>query len=305
MADEKTTLQKRIDSGGSLLLAEMSPPCGGDPAPVREAAKSFSGKVHALGISDNRDRVSMSALAAASLAAGEGVEPILHVVTRDRNRIALVADFLGAQALGIRNLLCTSGTHQTLGRFRQAKNVFDVDSTQLLKIYAGLADDASIVGEEAIAGAGGACLGAAVSPNADPRELQLMRMAKKASAGARFLITQPVFDVERFEGWLKEVAERGLHERVAIVAGIEPLLSADAAAGASAERPSPLIPEAVTERIAAGADSSAQRRAGIEIAVETIGRLAKLSGLRGFQIGCDGDTGAAVEIIEKSGLGID
>src|SRR6202140_5549074 len=131
MALEKTELHKRIESGKPVLVAEMSPPRGGDPAPVRAAARQFAGKVHALGVSDNRDGVGMSATAPAALILAEGVEPILHMTTRDRNRIALVSDCLGAQAMGVRNLLCTSGTHQTLGPCRKAKNVFDIDSIQL------------------------------------------------------------------------------------------------------------------------------------------------------------------------------
>ena len=305
MAGEKTGLQRRIESGKPLLLAEISPPRGGDPAPLREAARRYAGKVHALGISDNRDRVGMSALAAASLVTAEGAEPILHVVTRDRNRIALVSDYLGAQALGIRNLLCTTGVHQTLGRFRAAKNVFDVDSTQLLRIYADLSADGSVVGEDRIEVAGPVCLGGVASPYADPIEMQLMRLAKKISAGAKFLITQPVFDVERFAPWFKEVARRGLHEKAAIVAGIRPLGDAEAARGLAERRPAPMVPDAVLERISAPPDQRAQRAAGIEIAVETVERLSELGGLRGFQVCGDGDDDAALETMEKAGLGID
>ena len=305
MAGQRTDLDLRIESGKPLLLAEVSPPCGGDPAPVREMAKRYAGKVHALGISDNRRRVCMSALAAASLVASEGVEPILHVLTRDRNRIALVSDYLGAQALGIRNLLCTSGTHQTLGRFRAAKNVFDLDSVQLLQTLAGLPRDASILGHERIDGAGPACLGAAADPLADPIEMQVLRLAKKVSAGAKFLITAPVFDLERFDAWLEEVRRRGLHEKVAIVAGIRPLGDAAAAAEFAGQRPRPGVPDALLERIVSQTGASAQRAAGIEIAVETIGRLSERSGLRGFQVCGDGDTDAALATIEKSGLGID
>lgn len=305
MAEEKTDLQQRIESGRRLLLAEIAPPHGSDPAAVRDAARRLAGKVHALGVSDNRRRVCMSAVAAATLAAAEGVEVILHVVTRDRNRIALVSDYLGARALGIRNLLCTSGTHQTLGRFRAAKNVFDVDSIQLLQTYAGLGSNGSLVGEDAIDVAGPVCLGAAADPCADPIDLQLVRVAKKISAGAQFLITQPVYDVERFEAWFTEVTRRGLHEKVAIVAGIQPLGDAESAAATAAERPSPLVPDAVLKRIASAAGPSAQRTASIEIAAETIQRLSQLSGLRGFEICAGADTDSALEVIEKSALGTD
>ena len=139
--NKPTDLQQRLESGKSVLLAEISPPAEAAPDGVQQLAKRFAGKVHALGISDNRDRVGMAALAAASLVAGQGVEPILHVTTRDRNRIALVSEVLGAHALGIRNILCTSGTHQTLGHFRAAKNVYDVDVIQLLQTCANLASD--------------------------------------------------------------------------------------------------------------------------------------------------------------------
>ncbi len=305
MTNEKTELEKRIESGGQILLAEFSPPQGADPTPVRDAAKRYVGKVHALGVSDNRDRVCMSPLAAAIQVKAADIEPVLHVVTRDRNRIALVSDYLGAQALGVHNVLCTTGTHQILSRARAAKNVFDVDCIQLLQTYTGLASDARIVGEEGIDGCGPACLGGVASPFADPIELQMVRLAKKVAAGARFLITDPVFDVHRFNAWWEEVRGRGLHEKVAILAGVAPLLSAEGARARAAKRPDPVIPQAVIERIASAGDADAQRAAGIEIAVETVHQLSGISGLRGFQIGADGDHDAALEILEKSGLGIE
>ena len=310
MTKTKTDLQERIESGNPILIAELSPPVGSDPEPMREAARRFAGKVHAVGISDNRRRVCMSALAAASLTVAEGVEPILHVVTRDRNRIALVSDCLGADALGIRNLLCTTGTHQTLGRFREAKNVFDIDSVQLLRTCGSLASNGELVGEDGFEGAGPFCLGATANAYADPFELQLVRVAKKVSAGARFLITAPVFDVERFEGWLAEVVKRGMHEQVAMVAGIQPLCDAESARAFAESRPLPMVPEKVLERLASGGDTAAQHAAGIEIAVETIQRLSAAKGLRGFQVradtvGGEDDVDVALEVIEKSGLRTD
>ncbi|MGA2030639.1 MAG: methylenetetrahydrofolate reductase [Thermoguttaceae bacterium] len=302
MSHEKTSLQQRIDSGKPLLLAELTPPQGGDPAPVREFAERCLGKVHAVGITDNRERVSMSALAAAALVAHEGVEPILHIVTRDRNRIALVSEALGAQALGIRNLLCTSGTHQTLGTFRSAKNVSDLDPVQLLQTYAGLTENGAAVGEAAFPGLEPFCLGGVASPFADPLELQIMRLDKKVAAGARFLVTQPVFDLERFEQWWQEVRNCGLQEKVAIVAGVHALIDAEKAKEFAARRPAPRVPVAVLARLAA-APAAAQRDTGIAIAVETIQRLAALKGLRGFQVCGNGDPLAALEVLEKAGIG--
>ena len=299
MTEQKTKLQQQIESGGRILLAEISPPPSGDAAAVRETARRYVGKVDALGISDNRDRTRMSALAAASLVLAEGVEPILHVVTRDRNRIALVSDCLGAAALGIRNILCTSGTHQTLGEFKTAKCVFDVDSVQLLQIYSGLGTEDSGNGL-GVKGGISLTLGGTAAPFADPMELQVMRLAKKAAAGAGFLITQPVFDIDRFQAWFKQVTDRGIQKQTAVVAGIEVLTDAEKAQAHATSRPSPMIPEKVLARLTS--DQANQRAAGIDIAVETIKTLQSLEGLRGFEISGEDDD-AVLEVIEKSGLG--
>ena len=247
----------------------------------------------------------MAALAAASLVAGQGLEPILHLTTRDRNRIALVSEVLGARALGIRNILCTSGTHQTLGHFRAAKNVYDVDVIQLLQTCANLASDCSLVGEGAIAGTEDFCLGAVASPNADPIEMQMIRLGKKVSAGAAFLVSQPVHDLPRFHAWWAEVSRRGLHEKTAILAGIEPLGEAALEHARAQRRPLPRIPDAVLEQVASKTDAAARRRAAIDLALQTIEQLRGTNGLRGFSIHVDGDQDAVEEIIEKSGLGKD
>jgi methylenetetrahydrofolate reductase (NADPH) len=301
MAGERTRLHELIDSGESILVAELAPPRGSDVEAVRASARHYAGRVHALGVSDNRDGVRMSALATASLIAAEGVEPILHVVTRDRNRIALASECLGADALGVRNLLCTTGTHQTLGICRGARNVFDIDSIQLLRMCDDLPSSRAVLGADGLQCAGSFCLGAVAAPYADPLEMQVARLAKKAAAGAKFLITQPVFDLERFETWWGEVTRAGIHERVAILAGIQPLADAEGARAWAETPPRPMIPEAVLARLASKADASAQRAVGIELACETIERLSELEGLRGFGIRSDGDDDAAIEVIEKSG----
>jgi len=304
MIQQASSLQRHIDGGKSILLAELSPPRGVDLAALRDAASRLAGKVHAVGISDNRDRVSMSALAAASLVAAAGVEPILHVTTRDRNRIALISEALGAQALGIGNVLCTSGAHQTLGRFRAAKNVFDIDAVQLLRVYAGLPGDGGLLGEDAaLDGAGPFCLGAVASPDADPLELQIARLLKKIRAGAKFLITQPVYDLERFDAWWQAVTRRGIHETVAILAGIQPLGSAELAEVQAGKRPVRRIPQATLQRILSAGDAAAQRAVAVEIALETVERLARFRGLRGLSISAHDSLDAALMVLEKSGLG--
>lgn len=292
MQQEKSILQQRIESGKRILLAEIAPPKGPDIKELKDLAKKFSGKALALGISDNRDDVRMSALAAASIMQGEGVETIVHMVTRDRNRTALYSDCIGAQALGVHNILCTSGTHQTLLPFYTAKNVYDIDATLLLKIC-------KDVEKTSNHNATPLCLGAVTSPYADPIELQLPRLAQKIFVGAQFVITQPIFDLDRFDAWWKEVSNRGLHEKAAMIAGIK-ILSTPAVTKAFAEkRPSTMMPPTIIQRLSSKSASDACRKEGIAVALEIIERLSANSGLRGFEVSCDEDPDAAVEVLEK------
>jgi methylenetetrahydrofolate reductase (NADPH) len=297
MSHEKSFLQKRITSGKPVVLAEIAPPSSSEVAEVKTLAAAFAGRVHCLGVSDNREGVTMSALAAASIIRSEGIEPVLHMTTRDRNRSALVADFLGAQALGIRDILCTSGTHQTLGPFRSAKNVFDIDSTILLQTFRNLGSDASLVGADRLDGAVPMCLGAVASPYADPIELQLPRLARKIFLGAQFIITHPVFDLDRFGIWWNEVTKRGLHRNAAFIAGIRVLTGGDSAALFAARRPQPQVTDAILKRLS-GKSAEKARAEGIAVAIETIGKLSALDGIRGFEIISDEDPAAAVDVLQ-------
>jgi methylenetetrahydrofolate reductase (NADPH) len=296
MQQDKTNLQKRIESGKSLVTAEIAPPRSANGDALRAVAKRFGGKVHALGVSDNKDGVTMSAVAAASILAASNVEPILHMATRDRKRVALISDFLGAGALGVRNVLCTSGTHQTLLPFRTSKNVFDIDATVFLQTLRNLQINASLVGEENIEGQALYCLGAVASPFADPVELQLPRLAQKIFVGAQFIVTPPVFDLERFKKWWHEVTNRGLHEKAAFIAGIKIFTDASAAKAFAQKRPLPMVPDALLARLASKSGSC--RAEGIKIALETIGELSALNGLRGFEIIVDDDIDASLEVLE-------
>lgn len=297
--------QARIESGANVLVAQFRPPKSGNAGAIRSLAKDFAGKVHALGVCDNRREIGMSALAAASLVGAEGVEPILHVVTRDRNRIALASDCLGGAALGIGNILCTSGTHQTLGTFRSGRNVHDIDSVQLIQMYAHPSQSASWLGEKDLGDCGPFCVGGTAAPFADPLDMQVTRLAKKIQAGAKFLVTQPIFDLDRFNIWWQEVTRRGLHERVAFLAGIGVLGSSQEATEYAQRRPLPLVPKALLERLAAKSGADAQRKEGLAIARETIDRLQAIPGLRGFDIAGDGDPEVALAVIAAAGLKAD
>jgi len=203
----------------------------------------------------------------------------------------------------VRNVLCTSGTHQTLLPFRAAKNVFDIDATVLIQTLHDLKKNAKIVGEKNIDGDVSYCLGAVVSPYADPMDLQLPRLAQKIFVGAQFVVTHPVFDLERFNAWWKEVTNRGLHEKAAFIAGIKIFTDAAAAKAFSEKRPLPMVPDAMLARL--GLKSGASRGEGIKIALETIEKLSSINGLRGFQVEVDGDADAAIEVLDtlKSKLG--
>ena len=305
MRQEITNLQKRIESGGPIIIAEITPPQSLGGAKIRTMAKGFAGKVHALGVSDNRDGIRMSALAAASLIRAEGVEPIMHMVTRDRNRVALLSDCIGAFTLGIGNILCTSGTHQSLLPFGDAKSVFDIDATLLLKSCKELEKNAAVSGDDGSGGPAHLCLGAVASPFADPLELQLRRLDQKISAGAQFMVTHPVFDLDRFFAWWKEVTARGLQKKAAFIAGVKILTDAESAKAFAEKRPVPLVPDPIIERLASPSDKRGSRAEGIAIAFETIEKLSAADGLRGFEIVCDDDHEAAIEVLErlKSKLG--
>jgi methylenetetrahydrofolate reductase (NADPH) len=214
------------------------------------------------------------------------------MTTRDRNRAALVSDYLGGQALGIKNFLCTSGTHQTLEPFRTSKNVFDIDATILLQTLTNLGTNACLVGAEKI-GCKSSCLGAVASPYADPMELQLPRLAQKIFMGARFLVTQPVFDLDRFGKWWTEVQNRGLDKKAAFIAGIKVLTSEQVAGEFAVRRPLPMVTETILKRISSASNG---RKEGIAVALETIEKINAMGGIHGFQIVCDEDASAAVEV---------
>ncbi len=299
MRCEKSILQNRIESGKPVVLAEISPPASSDPVKVKTLVKKFAGRVHGLGICDNRGNVTMSALVAASFVVSEGVEPILQMTTRDRNRAALVSDFLGAQAFGIQNILCTSGSHQALGPFRSSKNVYDIDATILLQTFKNIGQDASIVGVDKLDGTIPMCLGAVASPYADPLELQLPRLAQKIFVGAQFIVTHPVFEMERFRVWWNEVKNLGLHRKAAFIAGIKVLTDEKVAREFALQRPFPMVTDAILKRLGASSGKGKSRTEGIAIAIETIDKISTMDGIRGFEVACDEDPEAAVEVLHS------
>ena len=221
ITEEKSRFQQLLERGEFAVTAEIGPPMSANGALVTKKALKMKGFVDAANITDNQTAiVRMSSIAASVLVKEAGVEPIMQMTCRDRNRIGMQSDLLGAWALGIRNVLCLSGDHQTFGNDPGAKNVYDIDSIQLVKTIADMRDQGIFLNGKPIKVPPKFFVGASTNPFADPMELQLIRLQKKIDAGAQFIQTQTIYDVERFADYMKEIRARGLQEKAYIQAGI-------------------------------------------------------------------------------------
>jgi methylenetetrahydrofolate reductase (NADPH) len=302
VSDTTTKLEAKLREGKFVVTAEAGPPRGARPEVVREKAKLLKDCVDACNVTDNQTSVvRMSSLAACKLLLEEGVEPVMQMVCRDRNRIAAQSDLLGAASLGIRNVLCLSGDHQTFGDHPQAKNVFDIDSIQLLQISRNMRDDGKFQSGEDVDGKPQLFLGAAANPFADPFQIRVPRLAKKVKAGAQFIQTQCVFNLEKFEEWMQGVRERGLHKQVHILAGITPIKSLPMANYMAKKVAGMDVPDALIERVK-GVEKKDRKKEGIKIAVESIQRLKKVEGVRGVHIMAIEWEEAVPEIVRDAGL---
>jgi methylenetetrahydrofolate reductase (NADPH) len=253
-------------------------------------------------VTDNQTSVvRMSSLSACLILKEMGFDPIWQVVCRDRNRIAIQSDILGAAALGINNMLCLSGDHQTFGDNPKAKNVYDIDSIQLIQTVKTLRDDGKFLGGDEVKGKPALFIGAAENPFADPFEIRAMRLGKKVKAGADFIQTQVIYNVEKFSKWMEMVRERGLHEKVAILAGVTPLKSAGMAKHMKKNVPGMDVPDSLIERISA-VPKEKQAEEGIKICIEMIEQLKKVPGVRGVHIMAIEWEQKVAEIVKAAGL---
>jgi methylenetetrahydrofolate reductase (NADPH) len=299
---EMSRLKAVLEKGGFAVTAECGPPKGAEPEAVLRKGDLLKGKVDAVNVTDNQTAiVRMSSLAACTLLKSAGLDPVLQVVVRDRNRIALQSDILGASALGIRNVLCLSGDHQSFGNQPQAMGVFDLDSIQFLQTVKSMRDQGVILGGEKLSRGPELFIGAAANPFADPFAFRVVRLAKKAAAGAQFVQTQCIYNLGRFEEWMKMVRDRALHEKVFILGGVTPLKSARMAKIMRDKVAGMDVPDEVIERMEK-APSGKQREEGIRICVETIERLKEIPGVRGVHIMAIEWEEAVGEIVEKAGL---
>jgi len=295
-------LKKVLDMGEFAVTAECGPPKGADPDAILRKADLLSGKVDAINVTDNQTAiVRMSSLAACSLLLSRGLEPVFQLVVRDRNRIALQSDILGASAIGINNVLCLSGDHQCFGNQPQAMGVFDLDSIQLVQTVKTMRDQGTVLGGESLTKSPQLFIGAAANPFADPLELRVIRLAKKIRAGADFIQTQCVYNFQRFHEWMSRIRDKGLTEQVSILAGVTPLKSAGMARYMKEKVAGMDIPDEVIKRIE-GVPKTSQRKEGIQICVETMQRLKEVQGIKGFHVMAIEWEEVVGEIVEQAGL---
>lgn len=276
-------LEKLLSQGHFVVTGEVGPPKHASPDGILRHAELLKDYVDAINLTDNQTAiVRMSSIAAGVHVLRAGCEPIIQMTVRDRNRIALQSDLLGAYSLGIRNVLCLSGDHQSFGNHPTAKNVHDIDSIQLIRIVKDLRDEKRFAcGEEIKEHEPRFFIGAAANPFADPFEFRVLRLEKKINAGADFIQTQCIFDMERFERFMAMVRERGLHKKAYILAGVTPLKSARAARYMQQSVAGMIVPEEIINRMEKAKDPKAE---GVAICVEQIKHLRTIEGVAGVHI---------------------
>jgi len=295
-------LEKILADGHLAVTSECGPPRGSDPEPIAKKAEMIRNHVDAINITDNQTSMTrLCSLAACIRLKLMGLEPVLQMVTRDRNRIALQSDILGAASFDIHNILCLSGDHQSFGDCSQGQNVHDLDSMQLAQTVRRMRDEGKFLGGDDIVRPPRMFVGAAANPFADPFEIRVPRLAKKIAAGVEFIQTQCIYNLDKFEQWMALARDRGLLEKVYILAGLTPFKSAGMARYMKNRVPGMDVPEEVVKRMA-GVPKEKQADEGIAICVESIQRLKDVEGVRGFHIMAIEWEEKVPEIVERAGL---
>lgn len=294
---QQGNLAGKIANGEFIVTAELLPPASADGKAVEASAGFFKNGLAAVNVADNPHGPVLSSLSGSMILRGMGLEPVYQIVTRDRNRIAIQSDLLGAAALGIKNILCLSGHHQALTGSRQSANVYDIDSIQLIAAVKQMREEGLLLDGTKIEGPFSMLIGAVAGPDMKPLELNILRLAKKVAAGAEFIQTQAIFDTAGFETWLKEAAARGITGKTAIIAGVMPLSSADEAERLREKYTDLSIPESVVARLKAAGDETAQKKEGLAICIETIKKIKGMSGVRGIHILSGGKENCVPEIV--------
>jgi methylenetetrahydrofolate reductase (NADPH) len=295
-----TNLEKILESGGFAVTAEAGPPKGTSAAVVQRKGEMLRNCCDAVNVTDNQTAiVRMSSLAGCMLLKQVGVEPVMQMVVRDRNRLALQSDILGAIALGIGNFLCLSGDHQKFGNHPTAKGVFDIDSIQLIQTMKRMRDEKKFLCGEDISGEVPIYIGAAANPFADPFEFRVKRLAKKVKAGVDFIQTQAVYDVPRFTKYMEMVCDQGLDRQVHILAGVIPIRAVGMARYMRDYVSGVTVPDEIITRLE---QAEKAKEEGLKIILEIIEQLKEIPGVHGIHIMAVGWEDIVPVIVEQAGL---
>lgn len=317
-----SNLERVLRAGHFAVTGELGPPQSADSTVIREKAGLLKGNCDAVNITDNQTAiVRMSSIGSGAIVVDEGLEPIIQMTARDRNRLAIQSDLLGAYALGMRNLLCLTGDHQSFGNHPTAKNVFDIDSLQMVRMVSSMRDEGVFQSGDSFKGPEPRFfVGAAAAPFADPIEFRPFRLAKKVKAGANFIQTQLVYDIDAFAAYMEKVRGLGVHEQTFILAGVGPLKSPGMARYMKKNVPGILVPDELIIRMTAAgkpwtgikkedltkedkrARAAAWRQEGIKICIELIQQLQKIKGVAGVHIMAIEWEEAVKPIVEGAGL---
>ncbi len=317
-----SNLEKILRAGHFAVTGELGPPQSADGEEIRHKARLLKGNCDAVNITDNQTAiVRMSSIGAGTIVVQEGLEPIIQMTCRDRNRLAIQADLLGAYALGMRNLLALTGDHQRFGNHPGAKNVFDIDSVQLVRTVAQMRDDGIFDCGDTFTGQEPRFfVGAAAAPFADPLDFRPYRLAKKVQAGANFIQTQLIYDVPAFKTYMEKVRKLGVHEKTFILAGVGPLKSPGMARYMKNNVPGILVPDEIISRMTAAGKpwsdipkteltkedkrerAKAWRETGIRICIDLIQELRQVEGVAGAHIMAIEWEEAVKPIAEGAGL---
>ncbi|MFO7494860.1 MAG: methylenetetrahydrofolate reductase [Desulfobacterales bacterium] len=280
----ESNLKKILDAGHFAFTGELGPPRGANVAAIMEKAKFLVGNVDSVNITDNQTAmVRMSSWGASLIAMQAGLEPNYQMVCRDRNRLAMQADILGAWAHGIRNMLCLSGDHQQFGDHPQSKGVFDIDSMQLIGLVRKMRDEGKFLSGGDIDDTPKMFIGAAANPFAEPFDWRVHRLAKKIQAGADFIQTQCIFNMDKMRRWVQQANDMGLTEKVYILAGVTPMKSLGMARYMKLKVPGMDVPDDIIDRIK-GVDKKKQADEGIRIACEQIQEFKEMKGVAGVHL---------------------
>ena len=297
-----SNLEKVLEAGHFAFTGECGPPKGANVEHLKEKAAHLKGVVDAVNLTDNQTAVvRMSSWAAATILIQDGIEPNFQLVCRDRNRLAIQSDILGVYAMGVRNMLCLSGDHQSFGNHPEAKNVYDIDSMQLIALVKKMRDEGKFINDEEIDVPPRLFIGAASNPFADPFEFRVHRLAMKVEAGADFIQTQCIYNMDKFRDFMKRAVDMGLHEKCYILAGVTPMKSIGMAQYMARAVPGMDVPESLVKRLR-GAGKGKVAEEGIKFALEQIEEFKEMEGVAGIHLMAIEWEHRVPEIAERAGV---